>query len=144
MTIEHALREAYLAADYHVAAPGGDIVLHIGEASAALGRLMARHGATGAVFITAWNPMGRMLDAPDNEARNRRLAEHLERIATRVLPGHGASPDGRWSEASFLALPVSRPRALALGRRYRQNAVVFAGADAVPELLLDPDPAGRR
>jgi hypothetical protein len=54
-----------------------------------------------------------------------------------VLDGIGQHPDNGWpGEDSLLALGVSLADALLLGRRFGQDAVVWAGADAVPRLML--------
>jgi Protein of unknown function (DUF3293) len=46
-------------------------------------------------------------------------------------------PSGAWPpELSFFALGISERAARDLGRRFDQDAVVWAGADAVPRLLL--------
>ena len=53
------------------------------------------------------------------------------------LPGVGQHPTNGWpGEPSVLALGVSRKEAVALGRQFGQNAVVWSGADGVPELIL--------
>lgn len=53
-----------------------------------------------------------------------------------VLSGEGKDPESGWAEQSLLAIGLSREQAVALGNRYRQLAIVFAGQDALPELVL--------
>lgn len=56
----------------------------------------------------------------------------------RTIAGHGQGDDGTWPpEPSLLVLGIDEASARALMVRYRQNAVVWVGADGVPELLLD-------
>jgi hypothetical protein len=48
--------------------------------------------------------------------------------------GHDTNSD--WREASVLALDVSLELGSQYGTIYGQNAIVWAGADAVPKLVL--------
>lgn len=72
-----------------------------------------------------------------NAAAHARLGAELAAAGYRVVEGAGEDPDGRWpAEPSYLVLGMDLEAARELGRRYGQNAIVWAGADAVPELLL--------
>ena len=67
------------------------------------------------------------------------LAELADLVAEgRVcLAGQGRHPDGGWPpEPSLLVLGLDRVAASELGRRWDQNAVVWVGEDATPELVL--------
>jgi hypothetical protein len=131
---------AYLAAVYRVF---GDVEtdMRIGVANAALASLMKDHGASTAVFVTAFNPFGRRLTPDRNEARQRRLREHIDGWGLRALPGVGFDPDpaSDWREASLLVLDATRESADALLRAFEQNAIVFVDAQGLPQLLLHPD-----
>ncbi|MFT6830906.1 MAG: hypothetical protein ACJAZN_001063, partial [Planctomycetota bacterium] len=53
------------------------------------------------------------------------------------IEGQGRHPSGGWApEASLLVLGLQRDEAAALGRRWRQNAVLWIGRETIPELLL--------
>lgn len=132
---EH-LVEAYAAAEYRVDA-GLSFTLHIDQPSAALARLMQRQSMTTCAFITACNPEGQLQTAATNAARSLELEADLKRFAPVVYPACGTDPQGRWpDEPGFVALGCPPAIIEALGRRYRQNAVVLCGEDAVPRLLL--------
>ena len=61
----------------------------------------------------------------------------LRRRKILFLEGEGRGADGEWPpERSVLAFGVSRNTAASLGRRFRQNAVVFVSYGKVPELLM--------
>jgi hypothetical protein len=61
----------------------------------------------------------------------------LEALGLESVAGIGRdNDDPREGEPSFLALGISRRAAESLGRKYRQNAIVFAGEEAVPRLVL--------
>ncbi len=98
----------------------GEVVVQVGRRSPSAEAWMARHGAREAGFITAWNPMSRVMPARWNQAAQARLRRDLRRAP--VADGEGAL--GRWREEMLLvALPK---RALArLARRHRQAAVVW-------------------
>jgi hypothetical protein len=54
-----------------------------------------------------------------------------------AIPGIGQHPTGSWpGEPSYLVPGLARAAALELGRQFAQNALIWAGDDAVPELIL--------
>ncbi len=67
-----------------------------------------------------------------------RLREELKVLAPgRVIEGAGAAPtSGRQEEESFFALGLDLDAARDLGTRYKQDAIVWVGEDAVPKLIL--------
>jgi hypothetical protein len=98
---------------------------------------LCRYGVDSAGYLTAWNPLSKPQARAQNDAANAWLIAELERLGCRCLHGYGAGSDTAWEpEASVLALGLGLPQARELGKRYGQNAVVFAGADAVPQLVL--------
>jgi hypothetical protein len=48
--------------------------------------------------------------------------------------GHDTNSD--WREASVLALGISLELGSQFGIKYGQNAIVWAGSDAIPKLVL--------
>ena len=51
--------------------------------------------------------------------------------------GMGEHPSGQWpGEPSFLILGLPLDAAKQLGARHEQNAIVWCGTDAVPQLIL--------
>jgi hypothetical protein len=134
--IDLELIEFYRATEYWVHAEP-PFVLHVDEASPALARLHEAHGVTTSAFLTAYNPFSKPQDDAVNTARQATLeAELKERGLVYVHgEGRGASDEG-WTEPSFLVLGITHEDACAIGARYEQNAILFAGADAVPRLVL--------
>lgn len=128
--------DAYLQTHYHVF---GDspTYLQIGVASATLADIHRQHGVTQSAFITAWNPLSVPLGADENAERQRALARELAQRGLRVIDGVGQHPEHTWpGEASFLVLGCSLDDAKALGERHGQNAIVWADADAIPQLVI--------
>lgn len=139
MNVSEETLAAYRNTNYCVRDTGQEFVLRIGVESNDIRKLLSAHAATVAVFITAWNPFGNVLDNAANDDANLILKKDLEVMTGIVLAGYGCSPNERWREDSFLAVPVSRKAAIGLCGKYKQNAVVFIEADGVPELIWHPD-----
>lgn len=134
--IDSATIQAYLETDYHVR---GDtpVTLKIGVANPTLAALHKAHGVECSAFITACNPFSQSLDPPANDERQTALARELKQRSLTFIEGVGQHPTSDWlGEPSFLVLGLSREAAKALGIRHEQNAIVWCGPDAVPELVL--------
>lgn len=97
----------------------GDVLVRIGRRSASADAWMARHGLHKAGFITAWNPMSRVMPACWNAAAMARLRRGVRGLPS--CPGEGRL--GRWRE-DMLLLGADEPTLERLARRYRQAAVV--------------------
>jgi len=135
--ISQALIQAYLGTAYSAQTAVGGITLKIGVRSDESLRLFAASGADCAAFITAENPYSEPQTPAKNAERQRRLGEELTDLGFTHFPGEGQGEDPNWpAEASFLVLGLRREEASDLGRKYGQNAIVWVGADGVPELLL--------
>ena len=76
-------------------------------------------------YLTAWNPHGERASEADNAAAQASLVAALS--GRTFFRGRGQAPDGSWSEDSLLVLDISRADAEALGRRFRQKAIVVGG-----------------
>lgn len=129
--------EAYEATHYHVGFGDDALVLRIGHYSPDLARQFEAAGADCALFITAFNPFGQKHDDASNEAAHADLGKELRALSGHVVEGEGADPSGEWgAEKSYLSLAIDAETARHLGRRFKQDAVVWIGADAIPQLLL--------
>lgn len=131
-----SLISAYRATRYRVFTRP-DFELAVGQPSSALADLYRTHAVNSAAFLTAWNPEGNL----QSEAANREafvlLHQCVTPLSVKVISGFGEDPDGAWAgEESLLALGLGREAACEIGAEFRQNAIVWAGADAVPELIL--------
>lgn len=137
--IDPAKIAAYQGTDYAVATPQGPFVLRIGQVSPELQALYAHAGRDSALFITAFNPEGALQSDALNEAAHEKLRQRLGACSALVFEGEGrgAGEHAGWpAEKSFLALGIDRAVAASLGQEARQDAVVWAGPDGVPELLV--------
>ncbi len=130
------LIRAYAETEYHVSGDPG-FVLRIDAPSPELLALHARLGVTSSAFLTACNPHSQRLPPTENAARQADLRRAIGQLGLPALPGIGQHPRGDWAgEASWLVPGLSRTVAEALGERFGQNAIVWAGADAIPRLVL--------
>jgi hypothetical protein len=128
--------QVYRETEYRVLAEPA-FVLRIAEASAELLDLYGRFGVSCAAFVTACNPYSASLADDDNRERQAKLERQLRSRSLRFLPGIGQHPSNEWlGEPSFLILALSLASARALGERLEQSAVVWAGQDGVPQLVL--------
>ena len=99
--------------------------------------VMAAEAASCAAFVTAFNPFSEPLGDEENEALLGSLRGSLTGAGWTLFEGQGRHPSGEWApESSLLILGMERGEAAELGARWRQNAVVWVGAGAVPELVL--------
>lgn len=132
-----SLIAAYRAAHYEVSGVTPPFVLHVDVASAPLAALHQARGVACSAFLTACNPQGVAVAPAVNAEAQRRLEAELHRVGYPCVAGFGRDPDGCWpGEASLLVLGLARDRAIRVAGRFEQNALVWAGADATPALVL--------
>ena len=149
--ISASLVAAYRATEYRVGPETGSdgesgtgssrtFILRIDQYSESLSRLFAASGHQCAAFITACNPFSVPQSREANHAVCARLRDELIRHAAhteQIVEGEGRDPSGAWpGEKSFLALGLDLETSQVLGRKFGQNAIVWAGADAIPRLIL--------
>jgi hypothetical protein len=135
-TIDLGLIEAYKATDFlvHSEPP---FVLKIGASSPQLMQLYGRFSTANAAFLTAYNPYSEDVGAAQNSAFHDKLCRELTNCGLTFLPGMGQDSQGQWpGEPSYLVLGLQLEEAKAMGTQYRQNALVWCGDDAVPQLIL--------
>lgn len=130
--------KAYLDTHYRFGQGVDLTTLRIDMHAETLLQLYASSGCACGVFITAYNPYGDKLSSKANEVAHAHLGEELKTLAQgRVIDGAGADPTGDWpEEKSFFVLGVDLDAARELGIRYKQDAIVWVGEDAVPKLIL--------
>jgi hypothetical protein len=134
--LPESLISAYRVTRYRVFM-SPDFELAVGQPSSALADLCRTHTVNSAAFLTAWNPEGNLQNETTNREAFAWLQECVASYGATVIAGFGEDPDGAWAgEESLLALGLSREAACDIGAEFRQNAIVWAGADAVPELIL--------
>ena len=122
---------AYRATIYEV----GTIRMRVGETNDDIASLLREANVTNAAIVTAYNPES----APLCEAENRAAHENLihATVAYVTRPSRAIDPTGAWPpEPGLLVLGITDEDAIALGQKFRQNAIVWIAQDEAPKLLL--------
>jgi hypothetical protein len=128
--------QAYRETLYHVS-DAASFALRIGLPSSELRAAHAAASVSCSAFVTACNPRSEVLPPADNNLRQNALCTFLREQGWRWLEGRSEHPTNGWpAESSVLVLGMPREVAVALARRFEQHALVWAGADGVPELVL--------
>jgi hypothetical protein len=134
--VDPALQAAYAETEFRVDGPSS-FVLRIGHPSEQLALAHVQQQVSCSAYLTACNPRSAPLSDTDNQQRQLALAAELTRRGLYFLPGVGQHPYNGWpGEPSYLVFGLSLEEAMALGRDWEQNAIVWAGEDAVPQLIL--------
>ncbi|MFC7474470.1 DUF3293 domain-containing protein [Dankookia sp. GCM10030260] len=121
------LQAAYRRSAYEAAGA----VARIGRRSRDVDALLRRLGARQGGFVGAWNPLSRRMPRGWNDRMLARL-----RLAARRLPqAEGSGGDRRWRERHLLLAGDPR-RLAALGRRFRQAAIVIVRQGAPARLVV--------
>jgi hypothetical protein len=127
--------QAYLETHYRIHGET-PTTLMVGEANPTLAALHEAARVEHSAFITACNPFSQTYDDAPNATRQDALARELRQRGLTIIDGIGHHPSSEWSEASFLVLGLSLEAAKTLGAQHGQNAIIWSGAEAVPQLIL--------
>jgi Protein of unknown function (DUF3293) len=128
---------AYLATGYRLGHTPDSIILFIGNRSPRLAELYRSHGVDCGAFITAFNPRGGIQPETDNERGHAELKRTLQELGISAIEGSGSEEGSDWpAEKGCFALGLPLDQAKAIGARFDQDAIVWVGADAVPQLIL--------
>jgi hypothetical protein len=136
-TISPDKLRAYRATQYCISAGDDAIVLRIGEHSPPAAALFAAQGVPCGAFITAYNPRGTLQPEAANAAAHVRLLKRLFGLGITTIEGAGGEPGSDWTpERSVMALGLDLDASRAVGCEFDQDAIVWLGADAIPQLVL--------
>ncbi len=128
---------AFLATDYRLGHTSQDIVLTIGRRSERLAALFAGKGVDCGAFLTAYNPQSTIQPDAINDRAHAELAAKLQALGLQAIEGSGSEEGTDWpSEKSYFALGLALEPAKEIGTHFDQDAIVWVGADAVPQLIL--------
>ena len=128
---------AYLATDYRIGHTSQDIILTIGQRSERLAVLFAGNGVNCGAFLTSYNPRGTIQTDAVNGLAHAQLAAKLQELGLQAIEGSGSEEGTEWpAEKSYFALGLALEPAKAIGTHFDQDAIVWVGSDAVPQLIL--------
>jgi hypothetical protein len=103
----------------------------------ALEIFLRTHAASSCAIITAWNPYSELVADKVNEAAQAKLETVIDLLGLHHFDAQGSDPTSDWPpEPSRLVLGLDLCGALALGRQFKQNGIVWAELDLVPTLIL--------
>ena len=120
--ISTTLLEAYKATCYEILNP--KIKIFIGQENEELQTFLKENEIKSWCFITAWNPYSKGLSKDENEELNIKLKNDLKPY--KIYAAHGKDSIGNWPpEASFFVANIDENDAIALGKKYQQNAFVY-------------------
>lgn len=130
------ITKAYARTTFTARTPLGEVRIRVGETNALLDTLLDDSGQTEWAYITAWNPGSVRLDDGPNTQAQQALEKQVRELGLAFFAGHGV-PDGPgWTpEPSLLVLGIGEADAVAIGRRYGQNAVVVGVRGQMARLI---------
>ncbi len=135
--IEPEKVRAYLATSYRLGHTTADIVMKIGERSGPVAELLNSRGHACGAFITAYNPRGTIQGQEDNDRAHAALTEAIRALKLEAIEGSGSEDGSDWPpETSYFIFSIDRPAARALGTQFGQDAIVWVGPGAIPQLIL--------
>jgi Protein of unknown function (DUF3293) len=138
--MDQALLRGYFSTIYELATPTGPLRVSLdGENTvdpAGLPEILTRRFA----LLTAYNPRSMLLPRRVNDSRHMVMRDLLILGCYRVEPcmGAEAEPDGVWREPAWVVHNMDREEAIAFGRVFRQNTVVFADKGRPEIIVTDP------
>jgi hypothetical protein len=134
------LVQAYRETHYRVNTGSTDLetfALLVDETSKSLAGLHKKFSVDCSAYITACNPWSQNLPDDVNSNRMEKLKHVLRARSLRWLEGLGQHPSNQWpGEPSVLILGLSLAAAKVLAQDFEQNAFVWSGSHARPQLVL--------
>jgi hypothetical protein len=128
---------AYRATDYVALNDHRTYPVRVGCRSLIIDGLLASKKAGSGTFITAWNPFSKSQSSGINAHRNRELKNYVSTRGFAFVAGEGRGEIGEWPpEPSIFAFGMTRAQAASIGRRFRQNAVVYVPWGRPAELVM--------
>ncbi len=130
------LTEAYIHTTYRVFIADKTIDIRIGAVNPVLESLLQAHQVRTWAFVTASNPRSQELSRESNAERNDAMKQSLREAGWRYLEALGVPDRQDWPREHSVLIPgIGRDEAMALGRRWEQNAIVFGQAGEPPEIV---------
>jgi hypothetical protein len=141
--MDHGLLRSYFASIYELPTADGALRVSLdGEIASDVAQLPEFLRQQFAV-LTAYNPRSMLLPRRVNEQRNQVMRDLLVLGCYRVeqCAGYEEEPEGVWREPGWIVHGINREEAIAFGRVFRQNSILFAEGGRpsliVTDLTLD-------
>ena len=134
--IDEDIITAYLETHYRVSA-APPFVMRVGEVCPELVALYKKMRVSCCAYITACNPHSQQEETSTNAELQAALAHQLQGRGLSYISGVGQHPSTQWpGEPSMLVPGPAQEAAKKLGQRFRQNAILWCGPDALARLIL--------
>jgi hypothetical protein len=126
------LEEAYHKTRYIVA----DIILCVDKTNAQLDDLLIKNNCTTYAFITAHNPLSKLLSENENKILHEQLISFIKKSEFNYLEGYGEGTGGWPNETSLLILGMRKEEAIACGVKFNQKAIIFGQLKGAASLIM--------
>jgi hypothetical protein len=138
--MDQALLRSYYATVYELPTPTGTVRASLDGDSTTDPKALPEALQRTFAVLTAYNPRSMLLPRRVNEGRHMVLRDLLILGCYRVEPcvGFEAEPEGVWREPAWLVHSMDREEAVAFGRVFRQNTIIYATAGRVQIIVTDP------
>ena len=128
--------QSYTDANYHIYEKPL-FVINIGAKSSGLNKLYEGYEVSEAAILTAYNPMSQETNDKDNKLNNKQLELILKNQKLSYIRAEGICPNNNWpGEESFLILGMTLNAAKDLGKKFKQNAIVWSDQSTISQLIL--------
>ena len=146
--MDQQLLRSYFSTIYEFPAAGGVVRASLDGEPLRDGSELPDLLQTTFAVLTAYNPRSMLLPRRVNEARHVVMRDLLIIGSYRVEPCVGYEAEKRespWREPAYLVHGMDRDEAVAFGRVFRQNSVIFATGSRPEIIVTDPtaDDIGR-
>jgi hypothetical protein len=134
--VDPKMIQAYRETEYCVL---GDskFILKVDQFNNALMAAHKQYSVGCSTFITAYNPYSQTCDTAQNVKLNQHLSDELQASGLSFIDAIGQHPQSTWpGENSFFVLGLTLSAAKIMGARYQQNALIWCGQKAVPQLIM--------
>jgi hypothetical protein len=112
-------------------------ILKIDEFNPELKELFLKFYFSTGCFITAYNPKSVEFTDVENKSLQDALYKELKKSEYHVINGLGSDPAGQWDgEPSFFVMGITLSKAKVIGRKYKQNAIVWCDDNCIPDLII--------
>jgi hypothetical protein len=138
--MDQTLLRSYLATIYELPTAAGALRASLDGDSTQERTLLPEALQRTFAVLTAYNPRSMLLPRRVNEGRHHVLRDLLILGCYRVEPcvGAEAEPEGVWREPAWLVHGMDREEAIAFGRVFRQNSIVYATGGRPEIIITDP------
>ncbi|MCP5246494.1 MAG: DUF3293 domain-containing protein [Burkholderiales bacterium] len=127
----------YFRAIYRVGMGDDAFELYIDQYSEPMYQLMNARNVSNAAIITAYNPLSQIQSAEKNQTLHAKLVETLKRRSVTLIDSNNIDSLKAWpDEKSVCILGINLESTRSIGRKLKQNAVVWIDKDAIPRIVL--------